>query len=87
MNFVLQNSISHKYIKYKGLKPYNLTGMNLTYKLPPYTLAGFDLMAHRSSLLCGRLRRYHCIPGLPDGIFSNQKPNLGKFWKVLELKR
>jgi hypothetical protein len=22
-------------------------------------------------------------PGLPDGIFSNQNPNLGKFWRVL----
>jgi hypothetical protein len=23
-------------------------------------------------------------PGLPDGIFSNQKPNLGNFWRVLQ---
>jgi hypothetical protein len=28
-------------------------------KLPPNTLAGFDLTTHRSSLLGGRRRRYH----------------------------
>jgi hypothetical protein len=28
-------------------------------KLPPYTLAGFDLTTHRSSLLAERRRRYH----------------------------
>jgi hypothetical protein len=22
--------------------------------------------------------------GLPDGLFSNQNPNLGKFWRVLQ---
>jgi hypothetical protein len=27
--------------------------------LPPYTLAGFDLTTHSSSLLGGRRRRYH----------------------------
>jgi hypothetical protein len=26
----------------------------------------------------------HSGAGLPDGIFSNQKPNLGKFWSVLQ---
>jgi hypothetical protein len=25
-------------------------------------------------------------PGLPDGTFSNQNPNLGKFWRVLKRK-
>jgi hypothetical protein len=28
-------------------------------KLPPYTLAGFELTTHSSSLLSGRRRRYH----------------------------
>jgi hypothetical protein len=23
-------------------------------------------------------------PGLPDGLFSNKNPNLGKFWRVLQ---
>jgi hypothetical protein len=27
--------------------------------LPPYTLSGFDLTTHSSSLLGGRHRRYH----------------------------
>jgi hypothetical protein len=31
---------------------------------------------------CGRR-----LPGLPDGIFSKQKSNLGKFWRALERKR
>jgi hypothetical protein len=26
------------------------------------------------------------IPGLPDGIFSNQKYQFGKFWRVLQWK-
>jgi hypothetical protein len=26
------------------------------------------------------------VPGLPDGFFSNQKNNLGKFWRALDLK-
>jgi hypothetical protein len=26
------------------------------------------------------------VAGLPDGIFSNQNPNLGKFWRVLQRK-
>jgi hypothetical protein len=26
-------------------------------------------------------------PGLPDGIFSNQNNNLGKFWRALKWKR
>jgi hypothetical protein len=26
------------------------------------------------------------LPGLPDGIFSNQNTNLGKFWSVLQWK-
>jgi hypothetical protein len=25
-------------------------------------------------------------PGLPDGLFSNQNPNLDKFWRVLQWK-
>jgi hypothetical protein len=25
-------------------------------------------------------------PGLPDGLFSNKNPRLGKFWRVLEWK-
>jgi hypothetical protein len=25
-------------------------------------------------------------PGLPDGIFSNKNPNLGKFWEGLEME-
>jgi hypothetical protein len=25
-------------------------------------------------------------PGLPDGIFSNKNPNLGKFWRAFEWK-
>jgi hypothetical protein len=29
------------------------------FKLPPYTLAGFDLTTHSSSLLGCRRRRYH----------------------------
>jgi hypothetical protein len=28
-------------------------------KLPPYTMAGFNLTTHRSSLICGKRRRYH----------------------------
>jgi hypothetical protein len=28
-------------------------------ELPPYTLAGFDLTTHSSSVLGGRQRRYH----------------------------
>jgi hypothetical protein len=28
----------------------------------------------------------HFKPGLPGGIFSNKKPNLGKFWTALQLK-
>jgi hypothetical protein len=27
-----------------------------------------------------------CQPGLPDGIFSNQNPDLGKFWTALQWK-
>jgi hypothetical protein len=30
-------------------------------KLPPYSLAGFDLTTHSSSLLGGRRRRYHYV--------------------------
>jgi hypothetical protein len=30
-------------------------------KLPPYTLAGFDLTTHSSSLLGGRRRLYHYV--------------------------
>jgi hypothetical protein len=30
-------------------------------KLPPYTLAGFDLTTHSSSLLGGRRWRYHYV--------------------------
>jgi hypothetical protein len=32
------------------------------------------------------LRHRHLKAGLPDGIFSNQNPNLGKFWRVLQWK-
>jgi hypothetical protein len=28
----------------------------------------------------------HYVPGLPDGPFSNKKPNLGKFWRDLQWK-
>jgi hypothetical protein len=31
------------------------------FKLPPYTLAGFDLTTHSASLLGGRQRRYHYV--------------------------
>jgi hypothetical protein len=79
---------------------------------PTYTLAGFDLTTHSSSLLGGRRRRYYILDhaakarksffwrrgnfdrktakhradssrnwkaesGLPDGLFSNQKSQLG----------
>jgi hypothetical protein len=36
-----------------------------------------------------RLQIYKCkvdeitMPGLPDGLFSDQKSNLGAFWRVL----
>jgi hypothetical protein len=30
--------------------------------------------------------RWIPIPGLPDGLFSNQNPNLGKFWMALDWK-
>jgi hypothetical protein len=40
--------------------PYVLESfLRLFFKLPLYTLAGFDLTTHSSSFLGGRRRRYH----------------------------
>jgi hypothetical protein len=31
-----------------------------------------------------RKKMFQRGPGLPDGLFSNKNPRLGKFWRVLE---
>jgi hypothetical protein len=38
-----------------------------------------------SKILAATLQ-HMCVPGLPDGIFSDKNTYLGKFWRVLELK-
>jgi hypothetical protein len=35
----------------------------------------------------GMKKKRRGMSGLPDGIFSKQKSNLGKFWRALERKR
>jgi hypothetical protein len=52
-----------------------ITLMVLFWKLPPYTLAGFDLRTHSSSLLCGS-RILHWVrrkPGLCSWCFFKSK--------------
>jgi hypothetical protein len=55
-----------------------------------------SLFTHLSSIPCPKISSFakrtfvlnHFLrqAGLPDGIFSNQNPNLGKFWRDFQLK-
>jgi hypothetical protein len=44
------------------------------------------LFRHTFSVRCLKYIHFETEPGLPDGIFSTKNPNLGKFWRVLQLK-
>jgi hypothetical protein len=44
-----------------------------------------DSKLEQSNFVCDRVElQVENLPGLPDGIFSNQNPNLGKFWRDLQ---
>jgi hypothetical protein len=42
--------------------------------------------ATQSGITFSLTKLFQVLPGLPDGIFSNQNPNLGKFLRALEWK-
>jgi hypothetical protein len=62
--------------------------------LHTFTLARLSLVGHTIPKPLERLKEtvqrlrlaYRAQSGLPDGLFSNQNTNLGKFWRVLEWK-
>jgi hypothetical protein len=37
-------------------------------------------------MLLPGMKTFRPLPGLPDGLFSNQNPNFGKIWRDFEWK-